>query len=179
MKVTPQAIPEVLLIEPRRFGDARGFFSEVWKRSALREAGLDAEFVQDNHSLSRRDTLRGLHFQVARPQGKLVRVIEGAIWDVAVDIRRGSPTFGQWTAVVLSAENKRHFWIPEGFAHGFVALADDTRFLYKTTDFYARDCERAIRWNDPAIGIAWPEGIQPLLAAKDAAAPALRDAPVF
>ena len=179
MQVTPTALPEVLLIEPKVFGDARGFFMESWNEARFNAAlGRDVHFVQDNHSRSSRGVLRGLHYQLPpHPQGKLVRVTQGAAFDVAVDIRRGTPSFGQWTGVTLSAANRRQLWVPEGFAHGFVALEDDTHFLYKTTDVYARDCERAIRWNDPALGIEWPlDGLQPRLAAKDAEAPLLADA---
>lgn len=180
MQATRLAIPDVVLIEPKKFGDARGFFFESFNQRAFNEAtGTDHDFVQDNHSRSARGVLRGLHYQVQQPQGKLVRVVRGAVFDVAVDIRKGSPTFGQWVGVELTAENKRQLWIPEGFAHGFVSLVDDTRFLYKTTDFYAKDCERAIRFDDPAIGIEWPAGLQPLLAAKDAAAPVMAGADLF
>ena len=186
MKFIPTRLPDVVVIEPAVFSDERGWFMESFsqKRFAggLAALGLPPArpFVQDNESMSARGVLRGLHYQLPpHPQGKLVRVVQGAVLDVAVDIRRGSPSFGQWVAVELSADNRRQLWIPEGFAHGFVALQDDTRFLYKTTDFYAKDCERAIRWDDPAIGITWPEGLQPRLASKDAAAPSLADAEVF
>ena len=181
MNVIKTAIPDVLIIEPKVFGDARGFFYESFNGRAFDEAvGRHVEFVQDNHSRSSKGVLRGLHYQIQQPQGKLVRVARGAVFDVAVDIRKGSPTYGQWVGVELSAENKRQLWIPEGFAHGFVSLQDDTHFLYKTTDVYAKDCERAIRWNDPDIGIDWPlNGLQPELAAKDAQAPNLRDAETF
>ena len=186
MKMTPTRLPDVLVIEPVAFGDDRGWFMESFNQKRFHD-GLSAlglatprPFVQDNESHSRRGVLRGLHYQLPpHPQGKLVRVVAGAALDVAVDIRRGSPTFGQWAAVELSADNRRQLWIPEGFAHGFVALADDTRFLYKTTDFYAKDCERAIRWDDPQLAIDWPAGLLPLLADKDAAAPLLQDAEVF
>lgn len=177
MKVISTALPGVLILEPQVFGDARGFFTESYNRRRFAAAtGLDIDFVQDNHSRSARGVLRGLHYQLRQPQGKLVRVVQGAAFDVAVDLRRGSPTFGQWEGVELSALNKRQLWIPEGFAHGFLALQDDTHFLYKTTDVYARDCERSIRWDDPAIGIGWPlpPGLKaPLVAPKDAAAPVL------
>lgn len=186
MKFTPTRLPDVVMIEPAVFVDERGWFMESFsqKRFAdgLTALGLPAPrpFVQDNESMSARGVLRGLHYQLPpHPQGKLVRVVHGAALDVAVDIRRGSPRFGQWVAVELSDDNRRQLWIPEGFAHGFVALQDDTRFLYKTTDFYAKDCERAIRWDDPVIGIDWPAGLQPRLAAKDAEAPVLADAEVF
>jgi dTDP-4-dehydrorhamnose 3,5-epimerase len=184
MKLIPTSLPGVVIVEPAVFADERGWFMESWQQpkfdAALRELGLPVPrpFVQDNHSCSARAVLRGLHYQLPpHPQGKLVRVTQGAAFDVAVDIRRGSPSFGQWTGVTLSAANRRQLWIPEGFAHGFLALEDDTHFLYKTTDVYARDCERAIRWNDPALAIDWPlDGLLPRLAAKDAEAPLLADA---
>ena len=186
MKFTATRLPDVVLIEPAVFGDDRGWFMESFSQKrfvdGLAALGQPAPrpFVQDNESMSVRGVLRGLHYQLPpHPQGKLVRVVQGAVLDVAVDIRRGSPTFGQWAAVELSAANRYQLWIPEGFAHGFVALEDDSRFLYKTTDFYAKDCERAIRWDDPAIGIAWPENLVPRLAAKDAEAPLLADADTF
>lgn len=186
MKFTATALPGVVVIEPAVFGDDRGWFMESFNQqrfvAGLAELGLPAPraFVQDNESHSRRGVLRGLHYQLPpQPQGKLVRVVQGAVFDVAVDIRRSSPHFGRWVGVELSATNRRQLWIPEGFAHGFVALEEDTRFLYKTTDFYARDCERAIAWNDPAIGIDWPAGLAPLLAPKDATAPPLAAAEVF
>lgn len=183
MKLIQTAIPDVVVIEPAVFADERGWFMESFNEqrfhAELVKLGLPVPraFVQDNHSCSKAGVLRGLHFQRApHAQGKLVRVVHGAAWDVAVDIRPGSPTFGRWTGIELTAENKRMFWVPEGFAHGFIALQDDTHFLYKTTDYYARDCEGALRWNDPAIGIDWPlNGLVPLLAPKDAAAPLLRD----
>ncbi|MCC7151548.1 MAG: dTDP-4-dehydrorhamnose 3,5-epimerase [Rubrivivax sp.] len=186
MKLLPSSLPGVVIVEPAVFADERGWFMESWNQSrfdaGLRMLGLPPPraFVQDNHSCSKAGVLRGLHYQLPpHPQGKLVRVVRGAAFDVAVDIRRGSPTFGNWTGVELSAENGRQLWIPEGFAHGFLALADDTHFLYKTTDVYARDCERALRWDDAAIGIDWPLariGAAPLVAAKDAAAPRLNAA---
>jgi dTDP-4-dehydrorhamnose 3,5-epimerase len=184
MKLIPTRIPEVVLIEPAVFADARGWFMESYNEqrfhAGLRELGLPLPrpFVQDNHSCSKAGVLRGLHFQRApHAQGKLVRIVSGAAWDVVVDIRPGSPTYGQWAGAELTAQNQRMLWIPEGFAHGFVALQDDTHFLYKTTDYYARDCEGALRWNDPAIGIDWPlpPGLELLLAPKDAEAPLLRD----
>jgi len=186
MKFTATRLPEVVIIEPAVFSDNRGWFMESFSQRRFAE-GLAAlglppprPFVQDNESESSAGVLRGLHFQLPpHPQGKLVRVVQGRVLDVAVDIRRASATFGQWAAVELSADNKRQLWIPEGFAHGFVALEDHTRFLYKTTDFYARDCERAIRWNDPTLGITWPQDLTPQLADKDAAAPLLADADVF
>ena len=182
MKFTPTRLPGVVLIEPSVFGDARGWFMESFSQQRF-DAGLAAlglpkarPFVQDNESSSAAGVLRGLHYQLPpHPQGKLVRVVQGAVLDVAVDIRRGSAHFGQWVAVELSAANRQQLWIPEGFAHGFVALQDDTRFLYKTTDFYAKDCERAIRWDDADIGIRWPSGMAFVLAPKDAAAPVLAD----
>jgi dTDP-4-dehydrorhamnose 3,5-epimerase len=181
MKLIQTRIPDVVIIEPAVFGDDRGWFMESFSEhrfhAELAKLGLPVPraFVQDNHSCSKAGVLRGLHFQRApHAQGKLVRVVQGAAWDVAVDIRPGSATFGQWTGVELNAENKRMFWIPEGFAHGFVALQDETHFLYKTTDYYARDCEGTLRWDDPAIGIDWPlQGLTPLLAPKDAVAPTL------
>ena len=184
MKLIQTALPDVVIVEPAVFADERGWFMESWQQpkfdAALRELGLPPPrpFVQDNHSCSARGVLRGLHYQLPpHPQGKLVRVTQGAAFDVAVDIRRGSPTFGRWTGALLSASNRHQLWVPEGFAHGFVALEDDTHFLYKTTDVYARDCERAIRWDDPALNIDWPlDGMAPRLAAKDAAAPLLAEA---
>lgn len=187
MKLVPTALPGVVIVEPAVFADERGWFMETWQQpkfdAALAAHGLPAPrpFVQDNHSCSARGVLRGLHYQrPPHPQGKLVRVVRGAAFDVAVDIRPGSPTLGRWTGEVLSADNRRQLWIPEGFAHGFLALEDDTHFLYKTTDVHARDCEAAIRWNDPAIGIDWPlKGMTPRLAPKDAEAPLLKNALPF
>lgn len=187
MKLIQTRIPDVVIVEPAVFGDDRGWFMESYNHdkfvASLAALGLPAPrpFVQDNHSCSKAGVLRGLHYQLPpHPQGKLVRVTQGAAFDVAVDIRKGSPTFGQWVGVELTAANKRQLWIPEGFAHGFVALEDDTHFLYKTTDTYAKDCERSIAWNDPAIGIEWPlHGLTPLLAAKDAQAPGLQSADTF
>lgn len=168
MKITPTEIPDVLLIEPRVFGDARGFFFESFNRQGFREAtGLDLDFVQDNHSRSSKGVLRGLHYQIEQPQGKLVRVVRGAVFDVAVDIRRGSATFGQWVGTELSEDNHRQLWIPPGFAHGFMVLSDNADFLYKTTDYYAPAHERCIAWNDPDIGINWPADVPPQLSAKD------------
>ena len=164
-------LPDVFLIEPKVFGDARGFFMESYNRRAMAELGVDGEFVQDNHSRSARGVLRGLHYQIPQPQGKLVRVVAGAVYDVAVDMRKSSPTFGRWTGFELSAENKLMAWIPPGFAHGFLVLSDYAEFLYKTTDYYAPEHERSLLWNDPALGIAWPlGGTVPLLSAKDGAA---------
>ena len=177
MNVTPLAIPHVMLIEPRVFGDHRGFFFESFNAKAFAEAtGCTDAFVQDNHSRSSHGVLRGLHYQVEQAQGKLVRAVAGEIFDVAVDIRRGSPTFGQWVGAVLSAENKHQLWVPAGFAHGFVVVSETAEVLYKTTDYYAPVHERSILWNDPAIGIEWPADIQPLLSAKDEAAVLLADA---
>lgn len=174
MHVMPCAIPGPLVIEPRVFGDDRGFFLESWNAAAFREAGLDLTFVQDNHSHSQKGVLRGLHFQNPAPQGKLVRVARGAVFDVAVDLRRSSPHFGQWVGVELSAQNKRMFWVPEGFAHGFLTLADDTDFLYKCTTPYAPEHEQSLAWDDPDVGIDWPlDGTQPLLSQKDRAGLAL------
>lgn len=170
MNIVPCAIPGPLIIEPRVFGDERGFFMESWNQTAFAAAGLDLTFVQDNHSRSQKGVLRGLHFQNPGAQGKLVRVVNGAVFDVAVDLRRSSPTFGQWAGVELSAENKRMFWVPEGFAHGFLTLRDDTDFLYKCTTPYAPAQEHALAWDDPAVGIRWPtQGLTVQLSAKDAA----------
>lgn len=180
MELIETNLPGVLIIEPRVFGDERGFFLESWNAEAFGAAGLDLQFVQDNHSRSARGVLRGLHYQQPEPQGKLVRVTAGRAFDVAVDIRRSSPTFGQWTGVELSAASKRLFWIPPGFAHGFLALEDGTDFLYKCTAFYRPAYDHSIRWDDPAIGIEWPlDGIEPQLSAKDQAAKMLADAEVF
>jgi len=179
MKVVPSALPDVLIVEPRVFGDERGFFFESYNRRALADAGLDAEFVQDNHSRSLRGVLRGLHYQVERAQGKLVRVVEGEVFDVAVDIRRSSPTFGRWMGIALSAQNKRMLWIPPGFAHGFLVLSDSADFLYKTTDYWYPEHERSLLWNDPAIGIEWPLDDPPMLAAKDIAGRPLASADVY
>lgn len=181
MKATPLAIPDVLLLEPRVFDDNRGAFFESYNTRTFNElAGRDVTFVQDNQSVSRRGVVRGLHYQVApAPQGKLVRVLNGAIFDVAVDIRRSSPTFGRHVAEILSAENRRQVWIPEGFAHGFVALREGSEVLYKTTAFYHREAERAIRWDDPELGIGWPTDVAPILSDKDAEAPSFRDATMF
>ena len=179
MKVTPTELPEVLLIEPRVFADERGFFFESYNRRALAEAGLTGEFVQDNHSRSNRGVLRGLHYQIEHAQGKLVRVTAGEVFDVAVDIRRSSPTFGRWAGMVLSAENKRMLWIPPGFAHGFLVLSDAAEFLYKTTDYWYPEFERTLLWSDPALGVAWPLGDAPTVAAKDAAGRPLAFADVY
>ena len=181
MKVTACAIPDVLLIEPNVFGDDRGFFFESFNQRAFREAsGLTADFVQDNHSRSARNVLRGLHYQILQPQGKLVRVVAGEVFDVAVDIRRTSPTFGKWVGEIHSADNKRQLWIPPGMAHGFVVLSESAEFLYKTTDYYAPECERCIAWNDPTLAIKWPSMIGgPLLSGKDAMGLAFLQAEVF
>src|ERR1035437_1538399 len=167
--VTQTSLPEVLILEPKVFGDARGFFFESFNaRDFVQCTGLDVQFVQDNHSKSAKDVLRGLHYQIEHPQGKLVRVTQGEVFDVAVDLRRSSPNFGRWAGVLLSADNKRQLWVPPGFAHGFVVLSDTAEFLYKTTDYYHPEHERCLLWSDPAIGVQWPIGIPPLLAAKDA-----------
>ena len=181
MKATRLAIPDVVLIEPRVFGDERGFFMESFNQRAFNEAtGTDHPFVQDNHSRSSRGVLRGLHYQIRQPQGKLVRVTSGAVFDVAVDLRTSSPTFGQWVGAELSADNHRQLWVPPGFAHGFLVLSNSADFLYKTTDYYAPEHERSLAWNDPDLAIAWPEvGAAPTLSAKDAAAPSLAQAETF
>lgn len=180
MQAIRLAIPDVVLIEPKVFGDDRGFFFESFNQAQFENAiGRPATFVQDNHSRSAKHVLRGLHYQIQQPQGKLVRVVQGEVFDVAVDLRKSSPTFGQWVGEILSAENKRQVWIPEGFAHGFVVLSDTAEFLYKTTDYYAPAYERSIAWDDPAIGIQWPAGVAPILSAKDAQGQALAQAEVF
>ncbi len=181
MKAHRLAIPDVILIEPRVFGDDRGFFFESYNARAFAVAtGLSVDFVQDNHSRSLRGVLRGLHYQLPpHAQGKLVRVVQGEVFDVAVDIRRNSPTYGQWVGATLSADNKRQMWIPPGFAHGFLTVSESAEFLYKTTDYYAPEAERCIVWNDPAIGIQWPIDTAPLLSAKDAGGVALRNAELF
>jgi dTDP-4-dehydrorhamnose 3,5-epimerase len=184
MKAIATRLPEVLLIEPKVFGDTRGFFYESFNRRAFRETtGVDAEFVQDNHSRSARGVLRGLHYQIRQPQGKLVRVVRGAVLDVAVDVRRSSRNFGQWVGQILSEENQLQMWVPPGFAHGFLVLSDSADFLYKTTDYYAPQHERCIAWNDPAIGVDWglqAAGIvEPSLSAKDREGGALATAELF
>ena len=181
MKVTRTEIPDVLLIEPKVFGDARGFFFESYNEKAFREAtGVTANFVQDNHSRSGKGVLRGLHYQIKQPQGKLVRVVRGAVFDVAVDVRHSSPTFGKWVGIELTEDNQRQFWVPPGFAHGFVVLSDFADFLYKTTDYYAPEHERCIAWNDPVLDIRWPELPVPLqLSAKDREGRELADAQLF
>ncbi len=168
MKAIPTAIPDVLILEPKVFGDERGFFFESWNRRTLAALGLDVDFVQDNHSRSAKGVLRGLHYQVEHPQGKLVRAIAGEVYDVAVDLRRTSATFGKWVAVTLSAENKRMLWIPPGFAHGFCVTSEYAEFLYKTTDYWSPEHERTLVWNAPELAIPWPLSGPPILAAKDA-----------
>jgi dTDP-4-dehydrorhamnose 3,5-epimerase len=181
MKIIPTELPEVLLIEPQVFPDARGFFMETYQIRKFAEAGITAEFVQDNHSRSQQGTLRGLHYQVQHAQGKLVRVVNGEIYDVAVDVRRHSPTFGRWTAALLSAENKQQLWIPPGFAHGFYALSEVVDLIYKVTDYRAPEWERTLLWNDPQLNIVWPliHGQSPILSAKDAQGQPLAQADVF
>jgi dTDP-4-dehydrorhamnose 3,5-epimerase len=178
MNLTRTEIPDLLIIEPRVFGDARGFFMESFNARSFRElTGLDIDFVQDNHSRSGRGVLRGLHYQLPQPQGKLVRVTAGRVFDVAVDVRKSSPTFGKWVGVELSGENHWQFWVPQGFAHGFVVLSETADFLYKTTDYYAPQFEHCIRWDDPALGIEWPLGdIEPQVSGKDAAGKLFADA---
>lgn len=177
MNVIPTAIPEVLILEPKVFGDERGFFYESYNQRAFRQATeLDVHFVQDNHSRSAKGVLRGLHYQIRHPQGKLVRCTLGEVFDVAVDLRKDSPRFGQWVGEILSAENKRMMWIPEGFAHGFLVLSEVAEFLYKTTDYYSAEYERGIIWSDPDLGIDWPVLGEPVLSAKDQVAPRMRDA---
>ena len=180
MKVTPTPIPEVLVIEPKMFGDARGFFYESFNQTAFNQAtGLNLNFVQDNHSRSARGVLRGLHYQIQQPQGKLVRVVRGAVFDVAVDIRKSSLNFGQWVGIELSENNYKQLWVPPGFAHGFLVISETAEFLYKTTEYYAPEHERCIAWNDPTIGINWPEALVPQLSAKDQNGKSLRNAEVF
>lgn len=180
MKATRLAIPDVVLIEPKVFGDARGFFFESFNQKAFNEAtGTNHAFVQDNHSRSSQGVLRGLHYQIQQPQGKLVRVARGRVWDVAVDIRKSSPTFGQWVGAELSEDNQYQLWVPPGFAHGFVVLSESADFLYKTTDYYAPEHERCIAWNDPQLAIRWPYGAEPRLSAKDAQGLMLAQAEVF
>lgn len=181
MKVTACSVPDVLLIEPRVFGDDRGYFYESFNQRAFNGAtGLNLTFVQDNHSKSARNVLRGLHYQIQQPQGKLVRVVAGEVFDVAVDFRRGSPTFGKWVGEILSEKNKRQLWVPPGFGHGFVVLSETAEFLYKTTDYYAPEHERCVVWNDPALAIEWPlDGAVPLLSGKDSAGLAFLQADMF
>ena len=179
MKAIPTAIPDVLLLEPRVFGDGRGFFYESWNRRSFAELGIDVDFVQDNHSKSQRNVLRGLHYQIEHAQGKLVRVTAGQVYDVAVDLRRSSPTFGQWVGMTLSAQDQRMAWIPPGFAHGFCVTSEFAEFLYKTTDYWSPAHERTLLWNDPQLAIPWPLTGEPLLAAKDAAGQPLNMAETF
>jgi dTDP-4-dehydrorhamnose 3,5-epimerase len=180
MKVTPTSIPEVLIIEPKVFGDERGFFYESFNQRTFNDAtGLALNFVQDNHSRSSKGVLRGLHYQIQQSQGKLVRVARGSVFDVAVDIRKSSPNFGKWVGVELSEQNHRQLWVPPGFAHGFLVTSDSADFLYKTTDYYAPQFERCIAWDDVAVGIDWPRGIEPQLSAKDSVGSRLRAAEVF
>lgn len=180
MQCLATAIPDVLILEPRSFGDERGFFYESFNERRFTElTGVRPTFVQDNHSKSSRNVLRGMHYQIQQPQAKLVRVVAGEVFDVAVDLRKSSPTFGKWVGVTLSAENKRQLWIPEGFAHGFVVTSESAEFIYKTTNYYAPDYERSVAWNDPAIGIEWPSGITPILSGKDQAGLLLANADLF
>jgi len=179
MKAIATAIPDVVLLEPRVFGDERGFFFENWNRRTLAELGIDADFVQDNHSRSQKNVLRGLHYQIEHAQGKLVRVTSGEVYDVAVDLRRSSPTFGQSVGFMLSADDKRMAWIPPGFAHGFCVTSEWAEFLYKTTDFWSPAHERTLLWNDPALGIPWPLHGEPLLAAKDTTGTPLAQAETY
>lgn len=178
--VTPTALSEVLVLSPKVFGDARGFFFESFNANDFRAAtALEVEFVQDNHSKSAKGVLRGLHYQIQHPQGKLVRVVQGSVFDVAVDLRKSSPTFGRWVGEVLSAENNKQLWVPPGFAHGFVVLSESAEFLYKTTDYWYPEHERSLLWNDPTVGIAWPIDFEPQLAAKDAAGKLFDEAETF
>lgn len=180
MNIIPLAIPEVLRIEPRIFGDERGFFFESFRQDRFEQAvGRKVDFVQDNHSKSVHNVLRGLHYQLRQTQGKLVRVVAGSVFDVAVDLRRSSPTFGQWVGEVLSAENKAQLWVPEGFAHGFVVLSEFAEFVYKTTDYYAPEHERCLAWDDPIVGIDWPVNQPPLVSVKDGAGLPLKAAEAF
>jgi dTDP-4-dehydrorhamnose 3,5-epimerase len=180
MQVLPTALAGVLLLEPRVFGDARGFFYEAYNKRAFHKAtGVEAEFVQDNHSRSAKNVLRGLHYQIRQTQGKLVRVTAGEVWDVAVDLRKSSPAFGKWTAFTLSAESKRMAWIPPGFAHGFLVVSDSADVIYKTTDYYAPEHERTLLWSDPALGIKWPLAGAPVLAEKDKRGAVLATVEVF
>ena len=180
MKVTPTAIPDVLIIEPDVFGDDRGFFFESFNQKVwLEKTGIERNFVQDNHSRSVKAVLRGLHYQIKHPQGKLVRVVSGEVFDVAVDIRKSSATFGQWVGVKLSEQNKKQLWLPEGFAHGFLVLSEVAEFLYRTTDYWAPEYERCIMWNDPELAIEWPVNIKPILSEKDSRGTSFTDADVF
>jgi dTDP-4-dehydrorhamnose 3,5-epimerase len=180
MKVIQTAIPDLLILEPKVFGDARGFFMESFNARSFQEAtGLNVDFVQDNHSRSAKGVLRGLHYQIQQAQGKLVRVVRGSVFDVAVDLRKASPTFGKWIGVELSEENNRQFWIPPGFAHGFLVTSESADFLYKTTDYYAPEHERSLAWNDPDVGVEWPLDGAPLLSAKDLAGKRLSECETF
>ena len=180
MKVIPTEIPDVLIIEPQVYGDDRGFFLESFNQKDFREkTGVNTTFVQDNHSMSLKNVLRGLHYQIPNPQGKLVRVVNGSVFDVAVDARKSSPTFGQWVGCILSAENKRIFWVPEGFAHGFLVLSDRAEFLYKTTNYYYPQYEKTIAWNDADLGIDWPLETPPILSPKDQAGQPFKSVEVF
>jgi dTDP-4-dehydrorhamnose 3,5-epimerase len=179
MEITQSGIPDVLIIEPKVFEDERGWFCESFNKAKFKKYGISADFVQDNHSRSGRNVLRGLHYQINQPQGKLVRVVNGEVFDVAVDIRRSSPTFGRWVGLSLSAENRKMLWIPPGFAHGFLALTDEVDFLYKTTDYYAPQFERTIVWNDSELAIQWPLKGKPIVSAKDQAGQLLAEAPHF
>lgn len=182
MNFIPTDLADVVIVEPKRFGDHRGFFMESWNRRTFADGGIDVDFVQDNHSRSAQGVLRGLHYQIRQPQGKLVRVTAGEVFDVAVDLRRSAPTFGRWVGVTLSAENARMLWVPPGFAHGFyVTSRDGAEFQYKCTDYYAPEHERSLRWDDPQVGIVWPlvDGRPPVLADKDANAPLLTNADVY
>ncbi|WP_394777656.1 dTDP-4-dehydrorhamnose 3,5-epimerase [Undibacterium sp.] len=180
MNVIATELPEVLVLEPRVFGDDRGFFYESFNQKKFRElTGVDAEFVQDNHSMSARNVLRGLHYQIQQTQGKLVRATVGEVYDVVVDMRKSSPRFGKWVGLTLSADNKRMLWVPPGFAHGFVVTSDKAEFLYKTTDYWAPEHERCLMWNDPAVGVQWPDNLTPILSAKDEQGKLLHEAEVF
>ncbi len=179
MKVTPTVLPEVLLIEPKVFGDSRGFFYEAWNKQTFEQAGIAENFVQDNHSRSARNVLRGLHYQIRQPQGKLVRVMAGEVFDVVVDIRRSSPRFGKWVGVTLTAKDHHALWVPIGFAHGFCVTSDFAEVTYKTTDYYAPEHERSILWNDPEIGVSWPLSADPVLSQKDVLGKRLNDVELF
>ena len=180
MNVIPTAIADVFILEPKVFGDERGFFFESYNAQVFaQKVGISPQFVQDNHSLSRRGVLRGLHYQIQQPQGKLVRVTRGEVLDIAVDLRRSSPTFGQWVSCLLSGENKRQFWVPEGFGHGFVVTSEEAEFLYKTTNYYAPEYDRTILWNDPDLAIDWQLTGDPILSAKDQQGKRFKDADVF
>ncbi|MFH1153574.1 MAG: dTDP-4-dehydrorhamnose 3,5-epimerase [Pseudomonadota bacterium] len=182
MIFSPCTIPDIILIEPRVFGDDRGFFMETWRKDDFKKHVTQLSFVQENHSRSRQGVLRGLHYQIVKPQGKLIRIVAGEVFDVAVDLRRSSPTFKQWTGITLSADNKKSLWIPPGFAHGFLVISKEAELIYKCTDYYAPEHERCINWNDPAIGINWPvclAGIHPILSDKDAAGRPLETAEVY